>query len=162
MKRLSQILLILLAISIANCSKTEPDTNPELLQGIWVDVASTETATVNSYLSYHFKSDNKVEVLRVFKHETLNEIVGYSYWGLGSYNLSGNTLTMTMNQIYLENPDIDGYSDLEDMVLTDGITEDLAIIGFTENNQILTFDHPCESTDNCVGRQTFRKSQVPF
>ncbi len=163
MKRFPQLLLALLLIAGTSCDKgDEPDLNINLLNGLWVDLAATETATVNSYLSYHFKANNEIEVLRTLKDESLNDIVGYRYRGLGTYSVKGSSITMTITQIYLENPQIDGYSMLDDMILSDGTSEEVVNAGFEDNHQFLTFDRPCGPNSICMARQTLRKSQVPF
>ncbi|MCE7990722.1 MAG: hypothetical protein HEP71_02030 [Roseivirga sp.] len=164
MQRLSVLLCSLsIFIAISSCQETNPDQNTMALNGTWVDVASTETATVNTYLSYHFKANNQLEILRVIINDNNNEVLGFKYRGLGTYSLYEETLTLSVNEVYLNNDTVHGYTALENLVLTDGTFEEVVTISFSENNKILTFEYPpCQATHNCQGELTLYKSELPF
>lgn len=164
MPRLSVLLCSLfILMTISSCQEANSDSTPDSLSGVWVDVASTETATVNTYLVYHFKTNGQFEVLQVIINDNTNEALGFKYRGIGTYSLHDETLTMSVSEIYVNSNTVNGYSALQDLVLTDGTYEEVVTIAFSENNRILTFEYPpCQSTDNCRGRQNLYKSELPF
>ncbi len=164
MKSLSILLCsLLIAITISSCEETNPDNTPDPLAGLWVNVSATETATVNTYLSYHFKADNQFEALLSIVDDNANEVLGYRYRGLGTYTLQDETLSISYTEIYVNDDSRQDYSALEDLMLTDGTSEEVVIISFSEGNSLLTLHYgACAPNESCIGQQSFRKSGLPF
>ncbi|GAB5522177.1 MAG: hypothetical protein Roseis2KO_00490 [Roseivirga sp.] len=163
MKRLSFFpCYLILIITVSSCEETNPE-NTDPLSGLWVNVSATETATVNVYLSYHFKANNQFEALLSIVDENANEVLGYRYRGLGTYALQDETLSIAYTQIYVNDDSRQGYSALEDLLLTDGTSEDILTIAFSEGDTTLTVYYgACGPNESFIGQQTFRKAELPF
>lgn len=164
MKRLSVFLYsLLLIIAISSCEDTTPDNNADLLSGTWVNVSATETATINAYLSYHFKADNQFEALLSIIDDNANEVLGYRYRGLGTYSLEGDILTLSFTEIYVNDDSRQNYSALNGLMLTDGIQRDVVPISFSEGNSLLTLHYGnCAPNESCLAEQIFRKTELSF
>src|ERR1700753_2516461 len=88
LKNIFGLLAVFLILSLAACKK---DSSATSLAGKW---ANTQFASHDVIGQYEFKSDNSVDYYS-YKIDTVSkQVIGYNYHFTGTYQFSGNTLTI--------------------------------------------------------------------
>lgn len=153
--------LISCLLLFISCSNNDLNIEKEDLIGTWVLSSSDVDPEFRKILTYEFLENDSLEVINKVEDVMQNQIIGYRYRGIGNYSVSGNTLTMNMNTVYLNDDDnVDSSPNLESLELTTNSWTVSVEISLSVFGNSLTFDYgPCNDTTSCVGNQTFFRVQ---
>lgn len=162
MSRASSLInTILLVIGLGACNTTDETPLLSEIHGVWQEINIIENNTEVTHFRYYFGTNNQMQVLQLVSEKATGTIKGYLYRGLGSYHLNGDVLTLNFEQDYLHQNAEYSYSDLESLVARDAVYQDIVTISWSDDNQLLFMDHPCQHLDLCRGRITYRRLTLP-
>ena len=154
-------LLISCLLLFISCSNNDLNIEKENLIGIWSLSSSSVDSEFRKIITYEFSENGSLEVLNKVEDVMQNRIIGYRYRGIGNYSVNGNTLTINMNAIYLNDDEhVVSSPTIESLELTTDSWTIRVEISLSLFGNSLTFDYgPCNDTVSCVGNQTFFRVQ---
>jgi len=147
--------LILISIFISCTKKT--DVYPTEIVGIWSNrIEMEDNPNLISELLYNFEPEGNFTVERIIVDIKSDEILGFRYRATGRYSLNGNELTNNKLQIFNHNDSNGLYSDINNLELSNEISESIINISFNNSYDQLHFYYlPCGPNENCIVDKIF-------
>jgi len=115
---------LLIAVIFISCS-TETDEPQHDSISPWQDdlVGSWTEETpinddLNQPLTYTFNPDHSLLITRTVVEVSTSNLLGYCYKATGTYELSGDLVTLILDEIHSNNDEVSSYSDLSDLIFT--------------------------------------------
>ena len=119
--------------------------------GVWARTEPMEDPSMNQTLQYTFYGDHTVEIVRMAVDASTSEILGFRYKGIGTYEIDGDTLHVSLSEIYKHDDSSELYSSEAELELSDDTSDESLAISFSESGDILIFDYPpCPMNANCI------------
>lgn len=128
--------------------------------GSWTEETPINT-DLNQPLTYTFNTDHSLLITRTVVEVSTSNLLGYRYLAAGKYELSGNLVTLNLDEIHSNNDEVGSYSDLSDLIFIGSETRPNITISFNTNRNELTLTYgPCGENIDCIGSKTLIKEKV--
>ena len=156
MKKLTLIVAFLMIFT--RCTNDSYEDQSDLLIGSWAITEIMEDSSLSQSLQYTFNADKTFVSSRVIIDNTTNEIIGYRYRALGTYDISRDILGLRKSEIYLHD-DLSGlFSDINALELANYSDETTINFLIDDSQNLLTFIYPpCGPAESCLGNQIFQR-----
>ena len=156
MKKL--IILFIVLITLNSCTNDSQENQLDLLEGTWAETEFLENNSLSQSLQYNFSLDNTFIVSMVIIDNITTEIIGYRYRALGTYDTSGDILTLRKLEIYNHDDPSDFYSNINDLELSNDTDKEVITFSIDKDQKVLTFTYtPCGPAENCISTQSFQR-----
>jgi hypothetical protein len=152
--RLAFTALVLLSIS---CSIDQDDITPSSIHGTWEYTSTLEESDLDLVNAFVFNGDGTFETLSFFRATNSSRVVGFSSVISGTFELKGNTLTLTETyQASVPAEKDQWYVSENELVASEWNNSREIKLTLKKNRSELEMDFgPCAPNALCIGSITF-------
>lgn len=156
MKKLTVLLVVLLTLN--SCTTDSEENQLDVLTGSWARTAIVVNTDLSQSHRYDFGHDGTIIVSLLYTDNTTAEIVGYASRSLGTYDISGDKLTLRNLETYKHTDSSRPFSNIDDLELSHTISKIIVTFSIDNTQRMLTLTYPpCGPLALCPPNYRFQK-----